>query len=95
MKKIELEKSSLTPRTLYMQKFDYFFAMIENLSNNLKDVFENLHQKEYIIVKYRELKSKANLYSNDYFAFIWPTSNLKYILEMLIYELKYKLTLYL
>ena len=67
------------------------FAIIEDLFNNLEDIFGNPYQKKHTIERFRELKMEASLFSNFYFEFIQLASNLKYTSEILIREFKHKL----
>ena len=61
-----------------------FFATIEDLFNHLENIFDNPHQREYVIEKFQELKMEASLFSDFYSEFIRLASNFEYILEMLI-----------
>ncbi len=67
------------------------FTTINDLFNNLKDIFGNPYQKEYVMEKFRDLKMGASSFSDFYSKFIRLASNLEYTSEMLIQEFKHKL----
>ena len=71
------------------------FAIIENLFNQLKDIFSNLYQKKYTIEKFQDLKMGASSFNDFYSEFIYLALDLKYIMEMLIWKFKYKLITHL
>lgn len=72
-----------------------FFTTIEDLFNYLKDIFDNLHQKNHAMKKFWDSKMGINLFNDFYSEFIHLTLNLNYISKMLVHEFKYKLILYL
>ena len=71
------------------------FATIKDLFNHLKDIFDNSYQKEHVIEKFQELKMEVSLFSDFYSEFIQLASDFEYTSEMLIWEFKHKLMLYL
>lgn len=72
-----------------------FFTTINNVFNDLKDIFGNCHRKKYAIRKFRDLKIGARLFSNFYSKFIRLALNFECISKMLIWKFKHKLILYL
>ena len=60
--------------------------------NYLEDIFDNSHWEKHVMEKFRDLKICVSSLNDFYSEFICLTSDLEYILEMLIWEFKYKLT---
>lgn len=74
-----LQLSSITPLTT-----------IDDLFNHLGDIFGKLHQKKHTIEIFRELKTRTKSFTDFYSKFIQLVSDLEYISEMFIQELKHK-----
>lgn len=83
---------SIRSWTLSATEFYHFFITIENLFNNLRDIFDNIHQKERIRKKFWEIKTRIKKFKDFDFELIQLPFNLKHTSERLILKYQHKLT---
>lgn len=90
--KIELgEKSLIILNFVLNSTLLYFLLLLITYLTISKIYFPTLIKKKHILKKFQKLKIVASSFSNFHSKFIKLISNLEYILEIFVWELKHKL----